>query len=62
MTWHGQVWASRCGLAGHYFLEGKPMIYRIFTNIYFILAGAVILAALAVWFAPQGGADLGRWI
>jgi hypothetical protein len=38
------------------------MIYRIFTNIYFILAGAVILAALAVWFAPTGGADLGRWI
>lgn len=40
------------------------MIHRLFTNIYFILAGAVILAALAVWFAPQGtaGVDLGRWI
>jgi len=38
------------------------MMHRLFTNIYFILAGAVILAALAVWFAPQGGADLGRWI
>ena len=38
------------------------MIHRLFTNVYFILAGAVILAVLAVWFAPQGGADLGRWI
>jgi hypothetical protein len=39
------------------------MIHRLFTNIYFILAGAVILAVLAVWFAPQGtGADPGRWI
>jgi len=40
------------------------MIHRLLTNIYFILAGAVILAALAVWFAPQGtgGASLGRWI
>jgi len=45
-------------------LGGQMMIHRLLTNIYFILAGAVILAALAVWFAPQGteGADLGRWI
>lgn len=38
------------GLRGGDAYQRTEMMHRIFTNIYFILVGAVILAALAIRF------------